>query len=66
MRYALVASFIVVRGQLSIGYANVQFRSRIVVTLVPNPRGRRPLVMNVNGHTANLGHKAFAVVSANP
>lgn len=71
--YNVTASFVVVKGQLVAGSLTKQFSAYLSFLLVPNPNNRLGLTVSapafpnrtnterVNS-SANIGHKAFAVV----
>lgn len=65
--YNVTACFILVEGQMVIGTAAKQFRSKIVFTLAPNPNGRAEYSGSFNPpadpeNPRGLGHKAFVVM----
>lgn len=73
--YRVFTSFVSVEGQLTIGSSKQHFRNRIIFTLMPNRKARLPLLVKGTAYpdkakrqklvssVANVGHKAFAVVS---
>lgn len=73
--YRVHTSFVSVEGQLTIGSSKQHFRNRIIFNLMPNRKARLPLLVKGAAYPdkanrrklvtsiANVGHKAFAVVS---